>query len=264
MKNVTIEGISLSRLLNAEHLALAQKILAILKKYAEAFPELKKYITQLEALIQNESNTYKTLGSSAFTDEKAKADVLRDNAARQLKRHVWAYEVSDNAREAEAARLLGALLRDVTDIIEEANETKTVDLNNLISRMTEEPFAAATQTLGAENLVKKLFDKNTEYNKISVRQTEADAEKSAGNMNAVRKPVDEELHRIFRMIQYRFDVETADEYVKSCVNEINYDIRETLTKMKQRTGRIRKDDMDDVFPKDEPADDMDDSDMDNE
>lgn len=240
MKYGNIDGISFSRLQNVEHLALVKKLLATLKKYGETFTNMQKYIERLEAFILSEENAYKTSNSSTFTEEKAKADTIRDNAARQLKRHVYAYEVSDNPQEADAARMLSLLLSEVSNMIEESNETKTVDFNSLVSRMREVPFLAAVKELGAEKLVEKLYEKNKAYNEISIRQTETDSVGIGNRVSNERKPVDEELHRMFRIIQNRFDTETADNNVKSCVNELNYDIREAIAKMKQRVNRGKK------------------------
>jgi hypothetical protein len=234
-----LEKISLHRMLNSEHLSLVQKIAGTIKKHIEALPELRMLSGKLETLAATEAKTLEALDKSLFTEQKTNADTRRDNAARQLQHYVASFEYSNNPTSAYAAHLLYELLKEIPAITSEGHERQTVDMANLVARLGEGNYAAAIENLKATELVKQLGDLNTEYNTISNQQTVTDSAKISGNVNAARKPVDSELRKIFRAIESRFDLETATDAVRTCLAELNYDISEAETSMKQRLAHTK-------------------------
>lgn len=232
-------NINLARLLNAEHLSLSQKIVSTLKKHSTALPDMTTAVGTLERAVAQESKTFEAMDKSEFTKHKTDADLMRDNAARQLHRYVLSFEWSDNPDEVAATALLRDIIGDITGIIAEANERETVLLDTMVKRLREEPFAAAISKLKASDYVEKVADKNAAFDNISQQQTTKDSGKDAGNMSIVRKQVDDTVHRIFRIIQSRYDLDQAQEQLDICVNELNYDIREAKITMKQRLARLR-------------------------
>lgn len=248
-----IDDISLTRLLNTEHLSLVNKIESTIKKHLASLPELAMLHGRLEVLAATEARALATIQKSLFTQKKLAADNLRDNAARQLLHYVWSFEYSDNIQQAAAARRLHELLKNLSYIVSEANERETVDLDNLVARLGEEPFASAIELIDALWLVENMSAKNAAFNTVSEQQTAADSVKETGSMNTIRKQIDKLIRQIFGVIETRFYLETAGEAINTCVGELNYDIAEAHTSMKQRLSRNHSNNSDSASENSTPA-----------
>lgn len=229
-----IESISLPRLINSEHMSLARKILATIKKHIEALPELTTISSRLEALINAEAEAYEETPRSLFTEQKHAADQRRDNSARQLLHSIVAFQYAANPEAVAAAALIHEQIKDLPTIITGAGERETVEIDNLVARLREEPYAAALELLTSTWMVNQLAQLNAAYDTVSKRQTATDSIRIPGNVNTTRKPVDATIRKIFRAIETRFDLETDTEGIRNCLAELNYDINEAATSMKQR------------------------------
>jgi len=247
-----IESINLARLINSEHMTLARRILLTVRKHIEALPELVAISTRLEEQINAEAEAFKQTPESTFTSSKQAADQRRDDAARQLYHSIQSFQYAANAAAVEAATLIHEKIKNLPDIVTEAGERETADITNLVARLGEEPYAAALELLSAQWMVDQLAQFNTQYDTISQQQTTADSVRGSGNVSLARKPVDATLRKIFRAIETRFDLETDTPDIRTCLAELNYDISEAATTMKQRLA-LTKDKTTPDTPSPEPA-----------
>lgn len=126
---------------------------------SDAVAELKLKLEPFEAYLKNSQK-------SEYTEPLTNADLERENNLRAINRFMKLLQISDDAGEQEAFRLLDIKWQVHKNLVNEADANQTIGIDNLLSDFRTEDLTPHVEISGIERYLNKVEASNTTYKSI--------------------------------------------------------------------------------------------------
>lgn len=216
-----MKRIDLSRLQNAEHLALMKDLLELLKEASiSVLAELK---ARLEIAIQQADLAQVQIRKSEHTVKLSILDKERDNIYRGLLLRVQSEAYSPSIDMKKAAEKVGIVVKTYGNFTTSNYQKETIEIQNFVADLKSEEYFPSVQKIGLEQWVEWLESANNAFNTLYTERRDEYAKQPSYNLKTIRKELDETFRKIAQTTE-ALEVLQPSEALTTLVAKVNVSI----------------------------------------
>lgn len=229
-----MKQIHLSRLQNAEHLALMNDLHSLLTEAKiEALNPLK---TQLKQGTDQAEAGQLQIRKNEHTETLASLDNKRDNIYRGLVLRVQSEEYSLTEEVRKHAQKVALVVKTYGNFTAHNYQKETTEIQNFIADLKSDDYLPAVQGIGLEQWVNWLETANNEFHTLYTQRRDDYAGQTAYDMKNIRKELDETFRKIMQTIE-ALAILQPSEALNTLIAKINASITQWQNVLAVRSGK---------------------------
>jgi hypothetical protein len=222
--------------LSAEHNEFHDLCLIIFIKYALNINE-QTLLDIYNLKVVQEDGVYKYMRAKAYTEDKAKADQLRDEAYMSFMAIIKALMKHFDPVIATAANRIYKLLMNYGDVPHLGYDAETKAIKSIIANLTNDKYNNDVVTLELRPWIDKLIDLNNQFQQFVQETAIEEINKPDISPKEARKQSDEAFKNIINHVEALATLEGQEKYA-DFARELNTLIDHYNTLFKEHYGRI--------------------------
>lgn len=189
-----MKKVDLTKLQNAEHLALMSDILALLTEAnIQPFEELK---TLLQTGVAQAEAGQVQIRKSEHTEELVKLDDHRDMLYRGLVLRVQSEQCSEVEDLRKAAQKVALVVDTYGNFTKHNYQKETMEIQNFLADLKSEEYLPFVKKIGVEQWATWLENANNKFHKAYTDRRDEYAAQPSFDMKNIRKELDETFKKI--------------------------------------------------------------------
>lgn len=225
-----MKNFDLTKLHNAEHLALMTDVVKLLEEAnIEVLSELK---TGLKVKVTVSEEAQKQIRKSEHTNDLVVLDEKRDRLYRGLVLRLQSEELAEEEGRREAARKVFLVINTYGNFTKYNYRKETVEISNMIVDLKSETYFSAVKQAGVEEWVLWLDNANKAFETLYDLRRDSYAELPDVDMKNIRKETDSLFKKLGETIR-ALEILQPSEALEKLVSKINA----TLDKWKEVLGQ---------------------------
>ena len=232
-----MKQIHLSRLQNAEHLALINDLYSLLNQAnIEALDALKN---QLKKGIDQAEAGQLQIRKNEHTQALVSLDDKRDNMYRGLVLRVQSEEFSLTEEVQKAAQKVALVIKTYGNFTLYNYQKETTVIQNFVADLKSSDYLPAVQKIGLEQWVNWLETANNEFHALYTQRRDEYAGQTSYDMKNIRKEIDDTFRKIMQTID-ALAILQPSEALATLIAKTNTSIDQWNDTLAQRSGKQGK------------------------
>lgn len=229
-----MKKLDLSRLQNAEHLALMNDLYSLLSEAnIEALNPLKAQLKQ--GTDRSEAGQLQ-IRKNEHTEALASLDNRRDNIYRGLVLRVQSQEFSLTEEVRKHAQKVALVVNTYGNFTAHNYQKETTEIQNFIADLKSADYLPAVQGIGLEQWVNWLETANQEFHALYTERRDDYAGQTAYDMKNIRKELDDTYRKIIQTIE-ALAILQPSEALKTLTAKLNTSLTHWQNVLAQRGGK---------------------------
>ena len=239
--NEIVYDFSKEKATNGQHVQYAQDSLAEVPEEMATKYGFSLQYNAFRLATNNEVAGYKPNLGFLNTVKMEDTDKGRDDVFKLYRFLVKAHAEYDwDADRKEAGRTLFFAFEETGDATRMDYDSETAALNDLVSTLRTEPYAAALTTLGLEEAPDKIEEKNQEFQTVYRERKRTEREKTiATDMKLLRAATDDAFDNLAKAVNALFAVNemvTKDETTRTELGELIDNVNDVVYRFRKVIG----------------------------